>query len=800
MLNSKVTKTTINKTRGLKIQTEKRERKKPNYFERIKKINHSTFHFEKPRTNFYYDSETFEYYEDKEDPKELPKIIPYLIGFCTDEPNSYTYFLGFDSSVNFFEYIINRPEAFSARLNAFNIDYDFHAIRPFIIDAFHDQIRIHYHMTDSKKFIYGEITNRERATQKNSKQTTNIVKPINIKMRDLWRWDTQKSLKEYIKHICELTYEKDGTPKQGDFFATHLIEKLDAWAFTLDTFKKLEIDAKKVNLHNVGGRWFYWRSKEDWINNKEPIELDLEHELKYLKIDVTSLPIINYEQQLFREHTMEVLGINKPLDVDRSITIPGYAKWLCEEYEQKYMTETYRTCVPKDVYKLMCDSYTGAFVAGNSNIQYIDEEIFKKLYPKESFYDLNNTPKIKSYDVNSMYPWAMSLGLPYGKILSFRPHGKVVEWYEIKFNEYIDPTNKQSYKWKEKYEYLNNTFFGRNFDRMINPGTTGVNKVFVLKELYELFISMCYVHCEVVAVRYQRVSEDLKDFINLLYKIKRNDGDKYPRSTVKAIKLLLNALYGKMAEKFKERKIEWAIDTDTFIQKHPELLESLDKLGITVIDEEVIKKQKFKSKVSPYLDLKNDCGFFVVENKQKRFNALGEDCRESITAGMFITSISRWKLLSTIKKEIDQGNVVLYSDTDSIKLITIKQPKFLTSKHREKDLGEWKYEGSFTHFGHCNKHKKYFMHDAHSNSWMVKTSGISDKHIRTPENEFDLEMIKTIYNADNRVLVKNSKKSNARNNLYQTVIRFSDFKFTYLNLKDKDTHILENNILRKINE
>lgn len=42
------------------------------------------------------------------------------------------------------------------------------------------------------------------------------------------------------------------------------------------------------------------------------------------------------------------------------------------------MTETYRKGVPKEVYEAMRESYTGAFVCGNSSVPYLDEDVFKE--------------------------------------------------------------------------------------------------------------------------------------------------------------------------------------------------------------------------------------------------------------------------------------------------------------------------------------------------------------------------------------------------------------------------------------
>lgn len=783
--------------RALQKQGRRQRFQTVNYFKRIKK-EHGGAKFREPdRWNIYFDCETCEMYECVNNAEEEPMILPYLIGVCTDTPGSYRYFIGKDCVFEFFDYLTQMDEAKNGNLCAFNIDYDFHAIRPYITERYHEQFRIFYEMTDNKKFIFGNLKNRDEINRWNKN------KKVDIRFVDLWRWNVQHSLKTYIEHILKLVYDNDGSVKPNDFVASGLNEKLVAWGFTRDSFKKLEIDPKKVNLHQKNGRWFYWSSKEDWAEGKEPKELDMEHELKYLKVDVTSLPLINKEQELMRKMACQALQIGEPIDPDKSITLPGFGKWLCEEKEEKYMTQTYRYPATKFEYRKMLYSYTGAFVAGNKNVTYLDEQAFKKLYPDKTFMDKDGVPRIRSYDVNSMYPWAMSLGLPYGGVYDAKPSGSCVTWYEVHFKSFIE--GRTLYKWKPQYDFLNNSFFGDGFNGTVYPGVHETNKIFILKPLYELFISMCDVDCEVVAVRYQRSSKVISDFVDKLYAIKQNKDGSHPESTVKMIKLILNSLYGKMAEKFKETKIQWATDLDSFIPQHPELLEHLEELNIKVLDEETTKQHKYKLKVSPYTDLDRDCGFFFVENVDKRFDEDGDECRESITAGIFITSISRWKLLSTIKQEVDQGNVVLYCDTDSIKLIEFKKPKFWVPKERESDLGEWKNEGSFTHFGHPNKQKKYFMHNAlepegSKKRWMVKTSGINLKYLENKDGSFDLETIKTLYNSENRVLIKNAKPFNCRNAKFQTVIKKADFKFVFENPKDKPTHILEDNVLRLADE
>lgn len=157
-------------------------RKDINYFDRVKKESRRSFSPVRRKSNrIYFDCETYQLYTDKNDPDELPIIVPYLIGACTEDTSSYAYFKGDNSAIEFFEWLWDRPESDDGLLCAFNIDYDFHSIRPFITDKYSNQIRMSYEMTDSKKFIFGDISNR------NERRGRNKDKKMKVKLIDLWR-------------------------------------------------------------------------------------------------------------------------------------------------------------------------------------------------------------------------------------------------------------------------------------------------------------------------------------------------------------------------------------------------------------------------------------------------------------------------------------------------------------------------------------------------------------------------------------------------------------------------------------
>lgn len=47
---------------------------------------------------------------------------------------------------------------------------------------------------------------------------------------------------------------------------------------------------------------------------------------------------------------------------------------------------------------------------------------------------------------------------------------------------------------------------------------------------------------------------------------------------------------------------------------------------------------------------------------------------------------------------------------------------------------------------------------------MVKAAGVNSEYLRGTDDKFHLDMIKTIYNPNNRVLIKNCRPNNKINN------------------------------------
>lgn len=634
----------------------------------------------------YFDTETFNQYVND---SEEPIVVPYLIGACTHEPNTYRYFRGINSTSEFLKWLFHEGKDKVVTLIAFNLDYDFWAIFPQLKSEYPD-VKIRYKQCGDKKFISGSIISSKRR--------------INISFRDLWVWDKSMSLDDYYEQFKWLAEENS---KWKEIIQKYGLEELEKLSLT---------DYHKSNMYQENGKLFYF-DKSSTLK-----ELDEDLELKYLKNDVTGLPLIHEYIDWFKVLCSDRLQVPSPKAIDYVHSIPSFGKYLLEQHLKKQglqqwrLRETFKIQCSKDDYVDMNLSYFGGFSGVNKWLPVVECE----------------DAKIKSYDVNSEYPWVMWEGVPYGDIEWEPPKEPYCTWYEIYFEKQVAPG--VLYRYKPKYDIFNNDFFGKNFFASKVPGWTN-RKMYVLKEVLELFERVCDCHVIIDRVKYQRLSTEIRPFIETLYEIKSNKNN--PKYLRNAVKLVLNSFYGKLGERFHEYHYE---------------LEGW----------EMVKKHN------------ND-----------------ED-RWSILPGLYITSKSRVKLLTAVYDEVDNGNIVLCSDTDSIKMIEQKTPKFEIDS---KKLGAWKFEGEFTGFYHVNKCKKYYSYNKHTGDKKLVFSGI-------PEYElFDLshEDLKKLYYYDNNVLFRDTKNASYRNEFNQIVIRKVDICF---NAHDDRpiTHMCTNNQIYRYGE
>lgn len=652
----------------------------------------------KQRINVYFDTETFNSYEHLKysdinklsDIEKLPLVIPYLVGACTDEPNSFVHFEGLNASHQFLSWLFNTCSGCDATLYAFNVDFDFQAIKAYIRRV-NPSAYVEYCMTGDKKFICGSIKDRSTKPQ------------TMIQIRDLYVWDKSKGSLE--ANYANLRKIAQNDKKWADLLEQYGIKQLEKLKLH-DYFKR------DLHLNKEDNKLYYW-DKNNILK-----QLDLEHEIKYLKMDVIGLPILRMYQKEFRQTCIDGLQLNEAVDfkqVARSYSVPSFGKILAQTYLKEEFSTLYRFPTTLEDYIHQDLSYIGGYTGNN-----------KDIYVLEDCRHSDGRPKIECYDVNSMYPTIMQQHLPYGDVLNTPPHDSpYVTWYTIWFDRELP--NGELYKFKPKYDQLNNSFFGNDFllrraeDKALNG--VKVPRYYVEKSLLDMFLKVCdsYVVIDQEDIKYQRLTTKLTEFVNIIYDKKANAATQWERN---AFKLLLNSLYGKMGERWHDDYWSWNSDEEVF---------------------------------------------------ERQINEL--DYRETILAGLYITSRSRVMLWEGIVTEIDNGNIILSVDTDSMKLIANNPVKI---KIDDKQLGGWKYEGSATHFYHNGKLKRYFLFNADDpTSLKIAVSGF-DKEVVSKLSREDL---RTLYSPNNNTLFRSFKTVSKRNLQQQIVIFEADIEFNPLNHK-----------------
>lgn len=642
----------------------------------------------KGRLNVYFDCETFNYYDPKiklgkeKSKKELlPLIRPYLIGACTDDKNSYQVFKGINCTEKFLSWLFNLATDNFITLYGFNVDYDFQAIKSSIMCYF-PTARIYYSLTEDKKFIFGAINDK--------------TNKVSIKIKDLWVWNKSFSLAKYYTQI-------QNNPDWAERIKERGITELKKGSL---------VDYTKKNLDWRNGKWTFY-DEED-----QERELDLKAELEYLKMDVIGLPLVRQYIHEFKKICINGLKLGRTIpwkEVSRAYSIPSFGKLLASCFiSRKYdypPTETFniifRPKIPIDEYQLQDLSYFGGFTSNN-----------KRITKLTNSRDANGNPNIYSFDVNSMYPWIMQGGLPAGTILDVPPlSNDYCIWYSIRFNPIGEDENGFPiyYKWKDKYDLFTTSFFGAKADRdsLLELGSIS----YVEKSVLELFNEMCDSNYEIIDTRYQEINKDLSEFIDVLFEKKNTAETKTERD---AFKLVMNSLYGKLAERYHQDYWEW---------NH--------------------ERQDFDAKV----------------------REVGE--RDTILAGLYITSKARFTLLSAIKKEVDNGNTFLGADTDSVKIVANVPPHV---EQDEKKLGAWKLEYKATDFFHNLKKKKYCVINRDDNTVKVACSGLPKKVIQG----LSIKDLEILYDKYNDVIFPKIKNISQRNKLWQICISKADVRFNYM--------------------
>lgn len=372
----------------------------------------------------------------------------------------------------------------------------------------------------------------------------------------------------------------------------------------------------------------------------------------------------------------------------------------------------------KDLYYQTIKSNHGGFTTYNKGIP---------------LYDCPDDMHIKYYDRNSMYPTIMTEAIPYGDILTEPPSDPYVTWYSIAVDEI---------EWKEHFSCMRNQAFGEN--------KCNGKPFFCLKEYFDFVMENANVKYTKLGTYYQRKARILAPLIKKYYDQRKNVKDAMKilekdglRGSPKyedldnqqaSLKLLMNALYGKLCEK-------------------GHLISCVYSGG---------EYHKYEEEAEYY---------------------------PCILTGSFITYMGRLSLLNKIKSVLDAGHEFLYCDTDSVILACPKDVDLTSIFGVDRgNLGEWKEEGTFDLFLNKGDKKKYALFNRRDKSLSIEDryklalSGIHKSVQEIIKDQLKLNFdrvmadICTMFNPKNNVLIKNCKPLHVQSNKGgQQIIYNTDF-------------------------
>lgn len=366
------------------------------------------------------------------------------------------------------------------------------------------------------------------------------------------------------------------------------------------------------------------------------------------------------------------------LQVKNTLTAASISQKIIKNNIRKY-NHIYKDFYLKnlDEYSYFHNFYSGGFVEFNENYQN------KHLTNINGYY----------LDINSSYPFSMTLPLPYGKRLDKKPpFGDYLEYVEID----IEFNIKQ--KWDNIPILKNNNpklFRGRYLKN-------GYGTYYLLKEEFDLIKEIYNIKIKSIKTFYCKAAKYLEPIINELYHLKsnaKNEGEKL------TYKIILNSLYGSFGKKaFYPSRI--------MIPK--EMIEKLEKGDL------INKNFKVETKSA---ECWNELGLQSVYcNDLEKISKLKKF--PNLLVGATITAYSRINLVKTIMKLGNKN--FLYCDTDSILFIWNKSETELKQLINidDKELGAWKIESKFNQ-GKILGAKRYVVtKKENENNYKVALAGI----------------------------------------------------------------------------
>jgi len=337
----------------------------------------------------------------------------------------------------------------------------------------------------------------------------------------------------------------------------------------------------------------------------------------------------------------------------------------------------------------------------------IIKEMFKGYYGgrTETFFRGKLDNSFNYYDINSLYPFVMNkykFPFPNSLKLSYEPNEDLLKFEGLSYC-YIETPKNIMYPllpYRFTFEEDNKS------KKLLFPkgdfyGWYSHPEIRKAKELnYNIKLIKTYY--------YTQTFNPFKDFVTDLYN-KRLQYQKENNKMQLAVKILLNSLYGKLAQKLEQTEMKFSFNQED----KNEILKYFDENEKRINEN---KPMKYKINTPDHNEIKTKDGFV---SEPRIFYITNLDVKEypkfiNPILALYVTSYARLELYKLIEEVEKNNKKVVYCDTDSI----ITDYKFKTSKK----LGDLKLEHSIKK-GIIIKPKFYYLKNE-KNEEVYKIKGI----------------------------------------------------------------------------
>lgn len=410
---------------------------------------------------------------------------------------------------------------------------------------------------------------------------------------------------------------------------------------------------------------------------------DLENETKfYCELDCLVL------YKVLKVFSNQIFELFK-LDINKYPTLPSLAFAI---YRSNFMKDDFRIpLIDGGVYNDLKKAYTGGMV-----------DVYKPTN--------DNNTKVRSYDVNSLYPFSMKeFNIPVGSPKYFEGDISLINpnAFGIFEVEVETPTVL-------KYPVLQTKVHTDSGNRTIAP--LGNWKGWYLSA--EIYNAINYGYKFKILRGYLFDKGNIfTEFVDFLYKLKFNSAKGTPNYMI--AKLTLNSLYGKFG-------------TEPVMENH------------IILDSKKAKGYHDKYVVTNVIDLGNNkelLSYFKPDNKFTENNKPSSK-NTSIAVALAITAYARIHMSHLKKAAVDLGLVIYYMDTDSLALSGELDDTFIGS-----GLGKLKLE-------HVFNEVVYLAPKVYAG----RTDSYDYIKVKGAKNSVSFEEIKTLLQKNNEPIKINQEK------------------------------------------